>query len=126
MRSVRSSIRITMLSAVCALMLAACGGQVTQPKDYGEINSKGEGFYGNLMYGCTGVTPNDDGKYTNTELGDANYCQCLYRGLEQTVPFDDAKKFDEAQAKEDAGEITVPKNIAAVQTKCNEDTDSYS
>jgi hypothetical protein len=126
MRPTSRSVRRLSLLAVCAIALAGCGGQQADPKDYGEINDQGDGFYGNLMYGCTGVEPNDDGKYTGDTLAPADFCTCLWRGLEETVPFDDTKKFDEAQADAEAGEIEVPSNIAKVQQRCGEDPDSYS
>lgn len=125
MRSVSRPIRRISLLLVCAVALAGCGGVVRDPKDYGEINSKGEGFYGNLMYGCTGVQPDDNGNYKNPKLGTEDFCKCVYKGLKQTVPFPDTKKFDEAQAKEDAGSITVPSNIANVQKKCGDDNGAY-
>lgn len=117
--------RLTVL-AVCAVALAGCGGQVAAPKNYGEINDEGKDFYGNLMYGCTGVEPNDDGEYVDVELAQPDFCTCLYLGLEETVPFDDTKKFDEAQAEvEDGEEIEVPSNIAKVQSTCSDDVNAY-
>jgi hypothetical protein len=125
LRSVSRPIRRISVLIVCAVALAGCGGVVRDPKEYGDVNSEGEGFYGNLMYGCTGVQPNDDGKYENPTLGSEDFCTCVFKGLKETVSFEDTKKFDEAQAKEDAGEITVPDNIAKVQEKCGDDAAAF-
>jgi len=124
MRSASRSIRRMSLLVVCAVALVGCGGQQRDPSEYGDVNSDGEGYYGNLMYGCTGVEPDDDGKYVNAELENEAFCKCLFNGLKETVPFQDAKKFDEAQAKAEPGELDVPNNIAKVQQKCGDDAQS--
>ena len=126
MRPVSPYVRRLSVVLVCAVALVGCGGVVRDPTEYGDVNSEGEGYYGNLMYGCTGVQPNDDGKYEDPTLGSEAFCKCLFQGLKETVPWDDAKEFDQAQAKEDAGDITVPSNIAKVQQKCGDSTSSYS
>lgn len=106
------------IAVICLLALAGCSGRVAQPRDYGEVNAKGEGYFGNLMYGCTGVQPTD-GKYVNTKLGSAEYCRCLFDGLKESVPFEQAKAFEEAQADAKEGsEPDVPKGIAKVQKEC--------
>lgn len=125
MRSVSRPIRRMSILMVCAVALAGCGGVVRDPDKYGDINSKGEGFYGNLMYGCTGVQPNDEGQYENPTLGSEDFCKCVFKGLKETVTFEDTKKFDQAQAKEDAGDITVPSNIAKVQERCGESPKAF-
>jgi hypothetical protein len=127
MRSASRSIRRMSLLVVCAVALVGCGGQVRDPTEYGEVNSDGEGYYGNLMYGCTGVEPNEDGDYVDwdEDLGNPAFCECLFRGLKEKVPFDDAKKFDEDQAKAEPGELTVPNGIAAVRENCGEDAKFY-
>ncbi|CAN5447555.1 hypothetical protein BH10ACT3_BH10ACT3_13500 [soil metagenome] len=110
----------TAFVAIIAIVAGACGGgQEAPPDDYGEPNSDGKGYYGNFMYGCTGVQP-VDGKYPNPKLGTQQFCRCVYDGLTETVPFDQAKAFDEAQAKARPGEISVPANINRVQEKCGE------
>lgn len=126
MRPASRSIRNTVILMVCATALVGCGGVVRDPTEYGEVNSKGTGYYGNLMYGCTGVQPNDKGVYVDTRLGSADFCKCVFKGLKETVPFPDAKKFDQAQAKEDAGKITAPSNIAKVQENCGKDESGYN
>jgi hypothetical protein len=125
MRSASRSIRRMSLLVVCAVALVGCGGQVRDPDEYGDVNSDGEGYYGNLMYGCTGDEPNDAGEYKDTGLGTPAYCECLFKGLKEKVPFADAKKFDEDQAKAEPGELTVPKNIASVRTACGEDDSAF-
>ena len=37
------------------------------PTSYGDVNTTNEGYYGNFMFGCTGVEANDDGKYVDVE-----------------------------------------------------------
>lgn len=106
---VLAPLSVVMVSVVT--LLAGCS-QNQQPREYGEQYEK------NLMIGCTGVEPDEQGKYRNPDLGSVAYCQCVYKGLVEKVPFDDAKKFEEAQAEEKAGEITVPKNIASVYDAC--------
>lgn len=118
-----TAIRIVLASVgvVAAMMLSACGGgQPAAPENYGEPNPDGEGYYGNFMFGCTGVLPDDDGAYLDVTLASEKFCRCVYDGMVETVPFDDAKRFDEAQAEEKPGEITVPANIAAVQESCSD------
>lgn len=106
------------IAVLCLIALAGCSGRVQQPRDYGEVNTKGEGYYGNLMYGCTGVQPKD-GKYVNEKLSSSEYCKCLFEGLKESVPFSEAKSFEDAQADAKAGsEPDVPKGIAKVQKEC--------
>ncbi|MEZ5219838.1 MAG: hypothetical protein R2715_25405 [Ilumatobacteraceae bacterium] len=100
------------------LGLASCGGQASQPDNYGSANPDGDGFYGNFMFGCTGVTP-VDGEYRDTTLESQPFCRCVYDGMKETVPFAEAKAFDEAQAAaEQETDISVPSNIAAIQQRC--------
>ncbi|MEX0767606.1 MAG: hypothetical protein WD029_03950, partial [Microthrixaceae bacterium] len=106
------------LFALGAAVISGCGGAVADPKDYGDVNTKNEGYYGNLMYGCTGVRANEAGKYEDVTLENTDYCNCLYEGLKETVPFSDAREFDKYQATAQAGEIKVPTNIQTVQEKC--------
>jgi len=107
-----------MLLVACALAISSCGGTVPDPKEYGDANTKNEGYYGNLMYGCTGVRANDAGNYVDVTLESTSYCKCLFAGLKETVPFAAARDFDKYQATAQPGEIKVPANIQAVQEKC--------
>ena len=114
----RSTPPILIAIAIGALALAGCGGQQRQPDSYGSANPDGDGFYGNFMFGCTGVTP-VDGEYRDTSLESQPFCRCVYDGMKETVPFAEAKEFDEAQATAEPGtEISVPPNIAAIQQRC--------
>ncbi len=117
MRPARTTIRTVILVTACAIALSSCGGTVRDPNEYGDVTTDGSGYYGNLMYGCTGVEP-EDGKYVDAQLGSVDYCNCIFDGLKETVPFPDAKAFDQKQATEKAGEIVIPTNIQAVQEKC--------
>lgn len=105
--------------AVAAIaLLAACGGQERQPDGYGSANPDGEGYYGNFMYGCTGVEP-VDGRYLEPVLESQQFCRCVYDGMQETVPFADAAAFEEAQAEAEPGNaIEVPSSIASVQEAC--------
>ncbi|MEI2698368.1 MAG: hypothetical protein V9E94_08475 [Microthrixaceae bacterium] len=123
------TVRALIVTAVASVGLLGCtaGGQAAQPKEYGDINTGNEGYYGNLMFGCTGVQANDDGKYVDVELESAAFCTCVFRGMKETVPFSEAKSFDEQQAE--AGEdetIELPSSIDKVRTTCADDEDAYS
>ena len=105
------------------ITLVACTGGEAEPKDYGEVNTKGEGYYGNFMYGCTGVEPKD-GKYVDVKLESADFCRCVYDGLKEKVPFSDMQEFEKEQADAADGEIVIPKNIATVQDECADESRS--
>lgn len=117
--SSRRGLRGAGLSLLALLVvLAGCSSGMRQPTDYGEINAKGEGFYGNFMYGCTGVEPTD-GKYTGAKLGSEDYCKCVFTGLKKTVDFSDVRAFEEAQAEAKADNPPkVPKGIEKVRKDC--------
>jgi hypothetical protein len=121
MRPARSTFRTVILATACVLAVSSCGGTVADPKEYGDVNTENKGYYGNLMYGCTGVQA-IDGEYSDVTLGSVEYCNCLFDGLKEKVPFPDAKAFDQYQATAKAGEITIPKNIKAVQEDCGQAT----
>lgn len=118
----RRSLRRTMVvlgAVVLTFALGACTGAVREPTNYGKVNDKGEGFYGNLMYGCTGVTPDEDGNYVDEKLSSADYCKCLFTGLSDRVPFSDVRDFEKAQADAAADEEPpIPDEIARVQRDC--------
>jgi hypothetical protein len=128
MRFLPRPARVLMLTAVASMALMGCaGGQQRQPKEYGDINTKNEGYYGNLMFGCTGVEANDKGKYVDVKLETPDFCTCVFRGMKETVPFTDAEAFDEQQADAPEGtDIKLPANINKVRTTCAEDDSSYS
>jgi hypothetical protein len=129
MRSPSRQARVLIVAVISSMALAGCtnGGQASQPKEYGDINTENEGYYGNLMFGCTGVEANDDGKYVDVELEQPDFCTCVFRGMKETVPFSDAQKFDEEQADAPEGsDIELPANIDKVRTACADDVDAYS
>lgn len=71
------------------------------------------------MLGCTGVEADGEVPPGGEELASKSYCECVYRGLEDKVPFDEAREFEEQQSEADSGEdIDVPKNIQAVFDGC--------
>ena len=112
--------RSILLGVALASMLAlsACG-QRTQPTGYGEDYQK------NFMLGCNEQTavPEENPEVTTPgPEAPKNFCECVYDGLVEKVPFDDAKKFEEQQAKEDAGDIAVPKPIQKVIDSCNKES----
>jgi hypothetical protein len=112
---------------VAAVALVGCTGGQSDPTEYGSINDQNEGYYGNLMFGCTGVEANDDGEYVDVKLEDPDFCTCIFRGMKETVPFADAQEFDEQQADAEEGtDITIPSNINTVRTTCAEDDGAYS
>ena len=94
--------------AVFTLVLAGCGQQ-TQPTSYGAD------YKSNFIFGCNQQVKSPDGVGPRAPK---DYCNCVYKGLVDKVPFDDAKKFEEQQADEKAGQISVPKNIQAVFDSC--------
>src|SRR5690349_9655667 len=104
MRPESRSVRTALLLIIGALALAGCTGAKPEPDSYGDVNTKGEGYYGNFMYGCTGVEPTD-GEYVDVKLESADFCRCVFDGLKEKVPFPDVKKFEEAQADAEPGEL---------------------
>lgn len=124
-RSRPRSLLTVITVAVAAFVLAACSPGQVQPREYGEVNSEGEGYYGNFMYGCTGVLPNEDGEYVDPTLENADFCRCVFEGLKEKVPFDQVAEFDEAQADaaSDGSEVTIPKPIDEVRASCADKAD---
>ena len=127
MRLLSTPFRTVVLAALAAVALAGCsGGQPRDPDSYGEINTTNEGYYGNLMFGCTGVQANDDGKYVDVKLEDPDFCTCIFRGMKETVPFPEAQEFDEQQADaEEGADIELPPSIDKVRTTCAENDGAY-
>jgi hypothetical protein len=94
--------------AAFALFLTGCGQQ-QQPKSYDD-----DAYTTNFKFGCEQQAADRGGPQAPKD-----YCKCVLAGLKEKVPFDDAKKFEEQQADEKAGQITVPKNIQAVFDSCD-------
>ena len=65
------------------------------------------------------------GTHIDVKLESADFCTCVFRGLKETVNFDEMKEFEEAQAEAEPGELTIPKNIDKVRSRCAEDDTSY-
>jgi len=122
MRPVTRAVRGLSVAAVAALALTSCAGGQPQPTGYGEPTRDGSGFYGNFMYGCTGVEPNEDGEYVDEELESQEFCRCVYEGLSDPgagVPFSEVRAFEEAQAEaEDGDDIEVPRDIQRIMDRC--------
>lgn len=104
----------TVLAALVALTVA-CGVN-PQPTGYGED------YRDNFMLGCTGIDPETEESPDGYEpLASQNRCTCVYDGLEEKVPFEEAKEFEEAQAEAESGdEIDVPENIADIFNDCED------
>lgn len=105
------------LALASLLALTACGQQ-TQPTDYGEQYEK------NFMFGCheqADVPEEDPDQTTPGPQSGTDFCQCVYDGLEEQVPFEQAKAFEEQQAEDDAGDIEVPKPIQSVIDSCTDE-----
>lgn len=105
---------MAILGVVTALALgvSSCGVN-PQPTGYGDA------YKDNFMLGCTGVDPDGKSPDGYEKLASTKQCTCVYEGLEEKVPFDEAKEFEEAQAKAESGaEIEVPDNIARIFKDC--------
>ena len=67
-----------------------------------------------------GIDP-DTGEVPNggEVLAPEDDCVCIYDNLEEKVPFDEAKEFEEQQAEAESGQdIEIPDNIAAIIDDC--------
>ncbi len=120
MRPVTRAARGMILLAVAAIALAGCSGGQPQPREYGEVNTENDGYFGNFMLGCTG-TEAEGGEYPadKIEFESEDFCRCVFAGMKETVPFAEAQAFDEAQAEaEDGSDIEIPKNIQTVMDDC--------
>lgn len=107
MRSRRFRPLISVALVVSSALLAVGCGQQLQPTSYDETYRK------NFMFGCSEQSKDQGGPQASS-----TFCGCVYKGLVEKVNFDDAKAFEEQQAKEDPGRIKVPKNIQAVMDSC--------
>jgi len=105
--------RALFLAAAALVVPLACGVN-PQPTDYGDD------YESNFMLGCTGVDP-DTGEIPNggQKLAPEDECACIYDGLVEKVPFDEAKDFENEQAEAESGdEIEIPENIAKIIEEC--------
>ena len=101
--------------AAAALVLPLACGVNPQPTDYGQE------YEDNFMLGCTGVDP-ETGEVPNggEKLAPEDDCACIYDGLVEKVPFDEAKAFEEAQADAESGaDIEIPENIQSIIDDCS-------
>lgn len=126
-RSARRLLSTALLGCV-ALVAAACGVGEPQPTEYGEVNDDNDGYYGNFMFGCTGVEANEDGEYVDWTLENPDFCTCVFRGLkEENVPFAEMQEFEEAQAEAaDDEDIPLPENVDEIRITCGEDDAAFS
>jgi hypothetical protein len=105
--------RSLLVGALAVLLGASACGQQRQPTEYGKEYKE------NFMLGCTGVDADGEVPPGGEKLASTSYCECVYEGLEDKVPFDEAREFEEQQSEADSGEdIEVPKNIQAVFDGC--------
>ena len=102
-----------MALVVAGIVVSGCGVN-PQPTGYGDQYEE------NFMLGCTGIDP-DTGEVPNggEVLAPEDDCVCIYDNLEEKVPFDEAKEFEEQQAEAESGQdIEIPDNIAAIIDDC--------
>ena len=114
--SPRRSARVVAGAATVAglMLLGACGVN-PQPTDYGEK------YQENFMVGCTGVDTEGDVPSGGEKIAPVSTCECIYDGLVEKVPFDEAKAFEEAQADAESGDdIEIPENIQSVYDDCSD------
>jgi hypothetical protein len=110
----RRVLRVLPIAVAAVVLGAACSPVGGQPTEYGSDYRK------NFMIGCTGADPGE-----TPTLASRSFCECFYEGLSERVPFDEAKEFEEAQAKADSGEdIEVPRNIQAIVEDCEGRTEA--
>lgn len=125
MRPFIRRLRTAAVPLVALAAIAGCAGVEPAPSEYGDVNDENDGYYGNFMFGCTGVEANEDGEYVDVELEDPAFCTCVFRGLKETVPFSEIDEFEEAQADAADGELEIPENIDAVREDCAEDERAF-
>jgi hypothetical protein len=118
-RTRRTLRQLLVVAAVgVAVLGTACGGVQSDPTGYGEVNTRNEGYYGNFMFGCTGVEANADGEYVDWTLENPDFCTCVYEGLVEKVPFSEMQELERAQADAEPGAFTLPRNVDAVRQDC--------
>ena len=104
---------LALVAIVVGMVLPLACGVNPQPKEYGDD------YRANFMLGCTGREPNGDVPDGGEVLASKKVCACIYDGLEETVPFDEAKDFEDKQSKAESGaDIEVPKNIQSIIDGC--------
>ena len=102
-----------LLAILCLIPLAAACGVERDPSEYGDA------YRENFMLGCTGLDENGDVPNGGEKLASKSYCDCVYEGLEEKIPFEEAKEFEEAQSQvEDDSDIEIPDNIQSVFDDC--------
>lgn len=122
MRQVTRRLRSLAVLSVAAVALVGCTGFESNPTEYGEVNTDNDGYYGNFMFGCTGVEANEDGEYVDVVLEDPEFCTCVFERLKETVPFSEMQQLEEAQAEAEPGEVELPEDVDAARRECAGDS----
>lgn len=105
------------VAAAAALVLTACAPGQAQPTDYGV---EGELFYDNFMIGCTEKEPDENGSFEHVDAEVFSFCECVFRGMKERIPFADAMAFEESMADiEEDDEFEVPQAILTIMNGCN-------
>ncbi|MFV0315608.1 MAG: hypothetical protein ACK5O2_01440 [Microthrixaceae bacterium] len=105
--------RLVVAIGATAAFVASCSVN-PQPTSYGDDYEE------NFMLGCTGVDPDtNEVPEGGQTLAPEKDCQCIYDGLVEKVPFEEAKKFEEDQSEAESGaDIEIPDNIAKIIADC--------
>jgi hypothetical protein len=117
------TVRTLALMAVALVLPLACGVN-PQPTEYDDTYEK------NFMLGCTTredsngniPAPDEEGEPNPDAraLASESECVCIYEGLLEKVPFDEAKEFEEQQADVESGdEIEIPDSISKIIDGCS-------
>lgn len=105
------------VAAAAALVLTACAPGQAQPTDYGV---EGELFYDNFMIGCTEQEPDENGSFEHVDAEVFSFCECVFRGMKERIPFADAMAFEESMADIDEDEeFEVPQPILTIMNGCD-------
>ena len=112
-RSRVSKLRIRTFAGLGLLLPLACGVN-PQPSEYGDD------YEDNFMLGCTGLeVETGEPPVGGSVLAPEDECACIYDGLVEKVPFEEAKEFEDEQAKAESGaDIEIPDNIASIISDC--------
>lgn len=104
---------LVMAAAAIAMVAVTACGVNPQPTKYGDD------YRDNFMLGCTGIDPDNESPKGYAPLASEKQCGCVYEGLVDKVPFDEAREFEEAQAEADSdADIEIPDNIARIFEDC--------